>query len=85
MLDPFLQRGQGNVSDNRDLFTSRHAGMGDSGFKKVSPGTIKHYIREGLLLELAKIKRIRPANREVITTEISKRQRTILETLGVCA
>jgi len=28
------------VSDNRDLFTSSHAGMGGSRFKRVSPGTI---------------------------------------------
>lgn len=33
---------------------------------------------EGLLLELAKIKKIWLVNGEVITTEISKRQRTIL-------
>ncbi len=48
-------------------------------------GLLEHYTLEGLLLELAKIKRIRLANGEVITTEISKRQRTILETRGVCA
>lgn len=40
MLDLFLQSGHGNVSDNRDLFTSSHAGMGGSRFKRVSPGTI---------------------------------------------
>ena len=48
-------------------------------------GLLEHYTLEGLLLELAKIKKIRLANGEVITTELSKRQRTILETLGVCA
>jgi len=48
-------------------------------------GLLKHYTLEGMLLELAKIKRIRLANGEVITTEISKRQRTILEALGLCA
>jgi hypothetical protein len=48
-------------------------------------GLGKHYTLEGMLLELAKIKRIRLANGEVITTEISKRQRTIPEALGVCA
>jgi len=48
-------------------------------------GLLEHYTLEGLLLELAKIKKIRLANGEVITTEISKRQRTILENLRVCA
>lgn len=46
---------------------------------------LKHYTLEGLLLELAKIKKVRLANGEVITTENLKRQRTILDTLGVCA
>ena len=46
---------------------------------------LRMHLLKGLLLELAKIKKIRLANGEVITTEISKRQRTILETLGVCA
>ena len=44
-------------------------------------GLLKHYTLEGMLLELAKI---RLANGKVITTEISKRQRTTLETLGLC-
>ena len=48
-------------------------------------GLLKHYTLEGMLLELAKIKKIRLANDEVMTTEISKRQRTILEALGLCA
>jgi transposase len=37
---------------------------------------------KGLLLELAKIKKIWLANGEGTMTEISNRQRTILETLG---
>ena len=48
-------------------------------------GLLEHYTLEGLLLELEKIKKIRLANGEVITTEISKWQRMILETLRVCA
>lgn len=48
-------------------------------------GLLKHYTLEGMLLELAKIKKIRLANGEIVTTEISKRQRTILEALGLCA
>ncbi|KUG21237.1 transposase (is4) [hydrocarbon metagenome] len=48
-------------------------------------GLLEDYTLEGLLLELAKIKKIRLANGEVITTEISKKQRTILEALGLCA
>jgi transposase len=48
-------------------------------------GLLNHYTLEGMLLELAKIKKIRLANEEIITTEISKRQRTILEALGLCA
>jgi transposase len=46
---------------------------------------LEEYTLDGLLLELAKIKKIRLANGEVITSEISKKQRTILEALGLCA
>ena len=48
-------------------------------------GLLKHYTLEGVLRDLAKIKEIWLANGEVITTESTKKQRTILETLGVCA
>ncbi len=46
---------------------------------------LEEYTLDGLLLELVKIKKIRLANGEVITTEVSKKQRTILEALGLCA
>ena len=46
---------------------------------------LEHHTPEGLLLELAKIKKIRLVNRRVIMTESSKRQGTILDALGVCA
>ena len=48
-------------------------------------GLIDNYTLDGMLLELAKIKKIKLANGETITTELSKRQRTILEKLGLCA
>ncbi len=46
---------------------------------------LEEYILDGLLFGLAKIKKIRLANGETITTEVSKKQRTILEALGLCA
>jgi transposase len=46
---------------------------------------LEEYTLDGLLLELAKIKKIRLANGEVITIEVSKKQRTILQALGLCA
>ena len=46
---------------------------------------LEEYTLDGLLLELAKIKKIRLANGEVITTEVSKKQRMILQALGLCA
>lgn len=48
-------------------------------------GLMEDYTLEGMLLELAKIKKIRLANGEIMVTELSRRQRTILEKLGLCA
>jgi len=48
-------------------------------------GLMEDYTLEGMLLELAKIKKIGLANGEIMVTELSRRQRTILEKLGVCA
>lgn len=48
-------------------------------------GLIKEYTVEKLLLELEKIKKIRLANGEMITTEITKKQKGILEKLNLCA
>lgn len=39
----------------------------------------------GMLLELAKIKKIKLANGEIVVTGLSRRQRKILEKLGLCA
>ncbi|MGB4756873.1 MAG: hypothetical protein WBH15_03185, partial [Candidatus Methanoculleus thermohydrogenotrophicum] len=40
VLDPFIQDREGNVSDDRDLFTPGHIGMRNSRFKKVAQRTI---------------------------------------------
>lgn len=48
-------------------------------------GLMEDYTLEGMLLELAKIKKIKLANGETMVTELSRRQRTILEKLGLCA
>ncbi|MDI6719125.1 MAG: IS1634 family transposase [Methanomicrobiales archaeon] len=48
-------------------------------------GLLEEYTLEGMLLELAKIKKVRLANGEILTTEVSKKQRGILEVLGLCA
>ena len=48
-------------------------------------GLLKDYTVEKLLLELEKIKKIRLANDEVIVTEITKKQKGILEKLNLCA
>ncbi|WP_449405513.1 IS1634 family transposase [Methanofollis tationis] len=48
-------------------------------------GLMEDYTLEGMLLELAKIKKIKLANGEIMVTEISRRQRAILERLGLCA
>lgn len=46
---------------------------------------LDEYTVEGMLLELAKIKKVQLADGTVLTTEISKKQRGILEALGLCA
>ena len=46
---------------------------------------LDEYTLEGLLMELSKIKKVQLATGETITTEISKKQRTILDALGLCA
>jgi transposase len=46
---------------------------------------LEDYTLDGLLLELSKIKKIRLVTGETITTEISKKQRNILDALGLCA
>ncbi|MDK2975320.1 MAG: hypothetical protein PWP08_1691 [Methanofollis sp.] len=43
------------------------------------------YALEGMLLELTRIKKIRLANGETMVTKLSRRQRSILEKLGLCA
>ena len=48
-------------------------------------GLLEDYTLDGLLLELSKIKKIRLVTGETITTEISKKQRTFLDALGLCA
>lgn len=48
-------------------------------------GLLEKYTLDGLLMELSKIKKIRLVNGNIITTEISKKQRTILDALGLCA
>ena len=55
-------------------------------FKKMKEaGLLEDYTVEGLFLELAKIKKIKLANGETIVTELTKKQRTILEKMGLCA
>jgi transposase len=46
---------------------------------------IKEFTADGLLLELSKIKKIQLANGDIIVSEITKKQRTILEALHLCA
>jgi transposase len=48
-------------------------------------GLLEDYTLDGILLELSKIKKIRLVTGETVTTEISKKQRTILDALGLCA
>jgi len=53
--------------------------------KMKDAGLLEHYTVEGLFLELAKIKKIKLANGETSVTELTKKQRTILEKMGLCA
>ncbi|MFA7695490.1 MAG: transposase, partial [Methanoregula sp.] len=46
---------------------------------------IKDFTVDGLLLELSKIKKIQLANGEVIISEVTRKQRTILDALNLCA
>ena len=46
---------------------------------------IKEFTADGLPLELSKIKKIKLANGENIVSEITKKQRTILDALHLCA
>jgi transposase len=46
---------------------------------------IKDFTADSLLLELSKIKKIQLANGEIIVSEITKKQRTILDALHICA
>lgn len=48
-------------------------------------GFLEVYPVERLFLELAKIKMIKLANGETLVKELSKKQRTILERMGLCA
>lgn len=48
-------------------------------------GLLEVYTVERLFLELAKIKMIQLANGETLVKELSKKQRTILERMGLCA
>jgi transposase len=51
--------------------------------KETSP--LGNYTVEGLLLELAKIKKITLTDGKTLVTEITRKQRTILEKMGLCA
>ncbi|KAF5039074.1 hypothetical protein DSECCO2_547750 [anaerobic digester metagenome] len=53
--------------------------------KMKETGLLEDYTVEGLFLELAKIKKIKLANGETLMTELTKKQRTILEKMGLCA
>ena len=53
--------------------------------KMKETGLLEDYTVEGLFLELAKIKKIKLANGETLVTELTKKQRTILEKMGLCA
>ena len=46
---------------------------------------LKNYTVESLLLELEKIKKIELENGETIITELTRKQKDIMETLGLCA
>ncbi|MDI6876801.1 MAG: hypothetical protein QMC96_08530 [Methanomicrobiales archaeon] len=48
-------------------------------------GLLEEYPLEGMLRELAKIKKVRLATGEILPTEVSKRQRMILDASGLCA
>ena len=48
-------------------------------------GLLKNYTVEKLLLELENIKKIQLTNEDVVVTEITKKQKDILEILGLCA
>jgi hypothetical protein len=51
----------------------------------IDAGLNKRYSVEGLLTELEKIKIMILPDGEKVTTEISKRQREILDALHICA
>ena len=46
---------------------------------------IKEFTVDGLLLELSKIKKIQLVNGDIIVSEITKKQRMILDALHLCA
>lgn len=46
---------------------------------------IEEFTLDNLLLELSKIKKIQLVNGKIIVSEISKKQRAILEALHLCA
>jgi hypothetical protein len=46
-------------------------------------GLLKHYSVKSLLLELEKFKKITLTDGQVMTTEMTKKQRLILEALGI--
>ncbi|AKB28886.1 transposase (IS4) [Methanosarcina siciliae T4/M] len=48
-------------------------------------GILKDYTVESLLLELEKIKKIELENGESIVTELTRKQREIMEKLNLCA
>ncbi len=48
-------------------------------------GLAKHYSVEKLLLELEKIKLFKLSQREIMQSEVSKKNREILEALNLCA
>lgn len=67
--------GRAVPADVRELRLKR---LKEAGFLEVYPV-------ERLFLELAKIKMIKLANGETLVKELSKKQRTILERMGLCA
>jgi transposase len=48
-------------------------------------GLTSRYNLEGMLIELEKIRKIELSDGEVLTSELTKKQREILDKLGLCA
>jgi hypothetical protein len=48
-----------------------------------SSGLLKRYSVEKMILELHKLRKVRPHDGKEITTEITRKQKEILESLGI--